>query len=333
LAEGTNYPDYGNFQGTTGDTKVMPIGSFQPNPLGLYDTAGNVAEITMDTFQLTVGGRLHGSHGGFVRKGGTYRDDFSSVLPGRRLETPFFDIEGPSKASDLGFRLVVSAPNVASGERLQSLKTAWISRGGGPLGNIDPMSKIDRLVEMAETEERKAAYESLRAIIKDSNQQAVRNQHADARDQWRSLLYTAYTIHMTGQRRKLAAAKITPLESLVKQLKEMYPTVNESQKGQIDKILANTQATMEAYKNLIADLDLTLDRQFLNYTNLVKEAVNGNTELLESQRDYVYQDFQGNDMFNQAMRECYRHVMRDYERGRTGAWNKIVLSELTSFGS
>ncbi|MDO5483738.1 MAG: SUMF1/EgtB/PvdO family nonheme iron enzyme, partial [Desulfovibrionaceae bacterium] len=48
------------------------IGSRKPNPLGLYDTAGNVAEMALESFRFSVGGRLHGSAGGFVRKGGSF---------------------------------------------------------------------------------------------------------------------------------------------------------------------------------------------------------------------------------------------------------------------
>ena len=34
--------------------------------------AGNAAEMVQDGFQFSLGGRLHGSTGGFIRKGGGF---------------------------------------------------------------------------------------------------------------------------------------------------------------------------------------------------------------------------------------------------------------------
>ena len=93
------------------------IGSRKPNPLGLYDTAGNAAEMALDMFRFSVGGRLHGSAGGFVRKGGSFLSGEAEIMPGRREESAFFLADGPAHARDLGFRPVISGINTPGGER------------------------------------------------------------------------------------------------------------------------------------------------------------------------------------------------------------------------
>ena len=70
--------------------KLAWIGSKCANPLGIFDTAGNVAEMVLDPFHFSVGFRLHGAAGGFIIKGGSFRKSLVEIMPGRREEQPFF---------------------------------------------------------------------------------------------------------------------------------------------------------------------------------------------------------------------------------------------------
>jgi hypothetical protein len=168
----------------------------------------------------------------------------------------------------------------------------------------------------------------LRSSLKDINQATNRSLEADARDQWRGLLYSAYTVNLTGQRRKLAAMKLPPLLSVMTQLEALYPQANEEEKAQINQIIANTQTTINSYEKFIADLDEILNAQLGSYKNLLKEAVDGNRRLFEAQSEYIRQDNKGDDIYNKYMQQCYLYVVRDYERGLAGKWNEIVLKEL-----
>lgn len=126
FAASSTLNDYAVFrQGRSFVEHAARIGSRKPNPLGLYDTAGNVAEMCMDLFRFSIGGRLHGSAGGFVRKGGSYLSDAAAVMPGRREEQPFFLADGPSSAQDLGFRPVLTGINTPGGDRPEALAAAW----------------------------------------------------------------------------------------------------------------------------------------------------------------------------------------------------------------
>lgn len=131
LGEGS-IEDYAVFRPEgTGRIEEHPasIGSRKPNPLGLYDMAGNVAEMTLDPFHFSLAGRLHGSVGGFIRKGGSYRSGLAEVMPGRREEIAPFIIDGPLRAKDLGFRLVLSGINTPGGQRPAELRREWKESG------------------------------------------------------------------------------------------------------------------------------------------------------------------------------------------------------------
>ena len=104
--------------------KLAWIGSRCANPLGLYDTAGNASEMVLDPFRFSLGFRLHGATGGFIAKGGSYRKRLAEIMPGRREEIPFFLDNGAYGATDLGFRVVLSAI-VTPRNRFDMLGQEW----------------------------------------------------------------------------------------------------------------------------------------------------------------------------------------------------------------
>ncbi|MDR0621119.1 MAG: formylglycine-generating enzyme family protein, partial [Deltaproteobacteria bacterium] len=66
-----DHRQYGLFSaaGYNNETEPGNIGRWKPNPLGLYDTAGNVSEMIASPFKMIKHKRVHGSAGGFVSKG------------------------------------------------------------------------------------------------------------------------------------------------------------------------------------------------------------------------------------------------------------------------
>lgn len=156
--------------------KLAWIGSRCSNPLGLFDTAGNAAEMVMDPFRFSVGSRLHGTTGGFVVKGGSYRKGKVEIMPGRREEVPFFLKDGAFRSTDLGFRIVLSAI-VTPVDRKEVLDHEWVKAGIGsrqsqpgprPSGLMfeieqgkDPISEIDRLLAASSDEMEKKTSISL----------------------------------------------------------------------------------------------------------------------------------------------------------------------------
>jgi hypothetical protein len=130
--EGRPLSDYAVFtsgEGIAPPEKPAWIGSKCSNPLGLFDTAGNVGEMVLDPFRFVVDDRLHGAAGGFVAKGGSYLKGKVEIMPGRREEIPFFLKDGAYRSVDLGFRILLSGiltPEERSTVLMQQWKTTGI---------------------------------------------------------------------------------------------------------------------------------------------------------------------------------------------------------------
>ncbi|MDR2350728.1 MAG: formylglycine-generating enzyme family protein [Deltaproteobacteria bacterium] len=120
---GEKATDYGLFDDGVSPPNSSPkrIGSYFPNPLGVHDTIGNVDEMTFSTYKMIIGNRVHGSSGGFLRKGGSFRDTEKNVYSGARREAAFFHRSGPYRSTDLGFRLAISSVTIGTQDRLAKL--------------------------------------------------------------------------------------------------------------------------------------------------------------------------------------------------------------------
>jgi hypothetical protein len=98
--------------------RPQQVGQLLPNPLGLYDMLGNVAQIALEPYRLNRVGRLQGQAGGFAVRGGNFAiSPMSSFSTAMRDEIPPFDpaTSQPTRLKTVGFRLVLSAP-AASGQ-------------------------------------------------------------------------------------------------------------------------------------------------------------------------------------------------------------------------
>lgn len=116
-------PEDGNFHGLYQPGKTFgeqgeerygtrPVGSFSPNPLGLYDVHGNVGEWTIDRYwDRHPGGQVENpvnfkSGRGYTVKGGSWKDTADRVRSAAREGVP-----GTSVRNSLGLRVVL-APSV-----------------------------------------------------------------------------------------------------------------------------------------------------------------------------------------------------------------------------
>lgn len=219
LEAGTGYADYAVYRPegvSTAYERPLPIGSRRPNPLGLYDTAGNVAEMTHDLFRFSLGGRLHGSGGGFVRKGGSFRSDRAEIMPGRREEVPFFTRRGPAAASDLGLRLVLSGINTPGGGRSEALLAEWKALGAfsdapGPADT--PLQAVDKILAAGSPEEENL--KRIRKLIKNSNIVLERQRNAAAEGLVRTSLYLSETVRNYGVRFNIAWSRAGEIRTLL----------------------------------------------------------------------------------------------------------------------
>ena len=273
---GSSFSDYAVFRPEGAariEEKPLRIGSRRPNPAGLYDTAGNAAEMVLDPFRFSIGGRLHGAAGGFVRKGGSHLSGQAEIMPGRREEAAFFQNDGPLHAKDLGFRLVLSGINTPSGPRPAALREEW-RKAGAPAGDaaqINLTAEIDRLLLQAQSPKEKERLSALRARIKDNNIALERRQAQAALELVRSSAYILESIYNYAVRRSEIRNKLLELrkkkeESEAKGLKLDVQAAEKSITENMNTMDRGVNATLDYYRSRIESSALfpreTLDAAF-----------------------------------------------------------------------
>ena len=115
------------FQGTrSSGGRVRPIGMLEPNPLGLFDILGNVAEWVLEPYRLNRVGRPHGQAGGMVARGGDFLTPEDQIRSSLRVELPPLDRNGEAlRLRSLGFRPVLALVATSSDQRPAQLRAAF----------------------------------------------------------------------------------------------------------------------------------------------------------------------------------------------------------------
>lgn len=307
MPPGENRADYAVYrpqQGPRAEGKAN-IGSRKPNPLGIYDTAGNAAEMVLDAFRFSVGGRLLGSAGGFVRKGGSFLSGDAEILPGRREETPFFMTDGPAHARDLGFRPVISGINTPGGARPQELRAEWKQAGESSLplaqegqSARNPLDELDRLLAAAPDDTSRKSLQDLRNTIKENNIVLERQKQLEAESLLRTSVYMIETIRNYSSRRNGVKTQIASMER----------DLSSAKGAALEKL---RQILDTAHRGLVM-LDTSLGKSLTFYRSKVEEGALLAPEAFSAAYDSLAKDFSGDDPFNQNMHrnlELYRlHV-------------------------
>ena len=272
------------------------IGSRLPNPLGLYDMAGNVAEMVLDPFQFSLGGRLGGAAGGFVRKGGSFMTGEGEIMPGRREEVAFYVESGPNKARDLGFRLVLSGINTPGGGRPEALRREWKVAGTSSPFSFDasqsPLAEVDRLLSEAQNDREKSMLTALRGVIKDNNIALERQQEKAAAWHIRSAMHTVGSIRNFFIRRKTLSNQMQAMQT------QLGKTSEQAQKEKLKKSIGE-------HKEFIAMLDQAIDTTVGHYRILVEESAIYPKEMFDKQLALAREEIKGNDWNNKELQSCF----------------------------
>ncbi len=325
MEAGSGYVDYAVFRDGSGAASGDPerIGGKLPNPLGLYDIAGNAAEMSMDAFKFSLGGRLHGSAGGFVRKGGSYLTGQAEIMPGRREECAFFLKDGPATAHDLGFRLVLSGINTPAGPRGAELREEWKSlgtRGGLTAAAVaqDPMAVLEGLIQSARTPEERRAFENLRGVLKDANIAQERHNAIMARTYAEAAIHAVYTLRNLEQRRVLTGTQIALMES---DLERMAPEVREQYE-------APFRERLEGWDAVLASIGVAMREQFTNYKALLEKSRGFDSKLLADALTSAGNDIKGDGMNAEEIRRCYNKYVEQLDLMRQGRLSAVTLESL-----
>jgi hypothetical protein len=266
------------------------IGSRHPNPLKIYDMAGNVKELVQSLFHFSIpdmgdNGKIivhrpHGSPGGLVAKGGGFRSQEEDILPGKREEVALFNESGPVKTRELGFRPALGGINTpASAERMEKLLTAGLllkEKKYPPDRNIpstpaeqDNAVKIDtkgalsaeleKIIRSTSSPLVRQNLEQYRRMVVDYENAVERREDAEILNGLRSLLH-----HIEGQRN--AGARFGYLNLIMRQPGADDPTVTARNRQSMRdwKLVLNNMTN--SYKEGLANiLKKTGGRDFTPY--------------------------------------------------------------------
>jgi hypothetical protein len=271
--------------------------------------AGNAKELVQSSFHFsipdmsggkTVAPRPHGSAGGLVAKGGSFRSTEEDILPGKREEVALFNEGGPVAARDLGFRPALGGINTpASAGRMEKLRSAELSlkeqrdpaardntRTPAPedgIVKINPSgelaAELDKIIQATSSPVVKGNLEQYRRMVADYESAAERREDAEILSGLRSLLY-----HIEGQRN--AGARFSYLNLIMQQ------------PG------ADNPAVMKRNRQSMRDWKIVLNNMTNNYkeglSNILKKAHGGNFAPYFAQ---LLKEYNSDDLYSRHMRE------------------------------
>lgn len=189
------------FQGArSADRQARPVGSLRPNPLGLHDMLGNVAEWTLESFRLNKAGRPHGLAGGQVARGGSFLRPEDEIRAAMREEFLPVDAEtgAPRRMRHVGLRPVLARGTTTSAAQFQRLTEAFEQESRSrTTAAEDPLRLLDLLQAEATDPAQRTGIERVRATLQ-SEARARRDQESAAlRGQVMAAVYLARQIRFS----------------------------------------------------------------------------------------------------------------------------------------
>lgn len=305
------------------------IGSRCANPLGLFDTAGNVSEMVLDLFSFSVGHRAHGGTGGFVIKGGSYLKTQPEILPGRREEMPLYLGQTPYRADDLGLRLVIAGIQTPRA-REQALKAEWAklgetgpetTRAQGALAKEmdqtqDPIGQIDRMLKTATNDAEKKNLKYLRDVMKANNSVIAEQRAESAKGVIRTAMFTAESLLSYAVRRKYLEMTLQEFNAKV---------ASKAADPESRQRVAQTAAKFEQD---IKRMDEIFNESLIFYLDRVKESRNYDPEVFKAQMMRISDELRGQDGLSKAFRQHWTMLGRHVElyRSQPSAFTKARVT-------
>jgi formylglycine-generating enzyme required for sulfatase activity len=294
------------YQGTdSANNELNAAGLLKPNPLGLHDMLGNVAEFVLDPFRLNKLSRLHGQAGGHTVKGGDYRTPLEDIRAAARDEYVPVDKNGERRLGTIGFRLVLVPPSLPSPQRLKAVQTAWTdlpkSAPGAGVPQDDPLKETEALIAAIDDPAIKKRLQGLSGVIKANIQ--TRNEQRDraAKSELQVGVYLANKL--AADRRVIQAKEATA--------KSLSGAASEQTIANIKRQIAADQAAMADNVSYYLETLMRLNGDFPS-------------RILSAQADILKREFEARD--RKPMTPYVDEVMNYV--GRLGKGQKIDKNQL-----
>ncbi|WP_157967524.1 formylglycine-generating enzyme family protein [Cohaesibacter intestini] len=255
--------DYAWYNGATSSGgKPKLIGKKKPNPAGLYDVYGNAEEIVLEPFRMRRPDRVHGAIGGYVTRGGSFKDQPDLINSARRDEHPFFsaELKGEFKRRTMGFRIMVGTSSMPRDvDQVPRLESAFEEAQRQVEGdaNDQPLQQMADMASQVENEELRAKIDQLQNQLQ---QEFTRRNALKARN----LRVTLSSGGLQAMEVYLSARAIKSLKAGYQQAKEtkvgmdFYPPKIRAEFGHFTLI---EDAYFETVDTLSAYSDEELERQ------------------------------------------------------------------------
>lgn len=227
--------------------RLQLIGRLKPNPLGLFDTLGNVSEMMFDSFKANKLDRYHGQEGGITSRGGSYLKTAANVNNVIRLEIPFYDQNGAKKAKDMGFRVAIVAPLLTSTQRIKQLNEDWqqLGKQGQSKKEEDAVDKLDEIAKNTSDEKLKQELTKTKDLLRAANLE--RDEQRDS------------AIRATLELGTFLCANVSELNEEDKQNKFIMQTANNELDGEMQ----------ESFKIRVSETEQSLNIALKHYADTI----------------------------------------------------------------
>jgi len=315
MDHGTSLGDYAVYR-AEGAARIfdqpLGVGSRKPNPLGLYDIAGNVAEMVLDTFHFTVGSRLHGSAGGFLRKGGSFSSSEGEIMPGRREEIAYFSDQGATATKDMGVRLVLSGINTPDGGRRQELMSEWDhlgKQGSIVITGENPLQELDKLLAATKDPDLNKNLSRLRSIIKDNQVQLEKKDSENVEGLIRTTVYVLEALRSYAVRNSMVIGKKDESLHLMEELKAKGQQNSDRYKEESNTVAQYEAARVSFIDGVVAILNFYKIKlgEILKYK---EETYMGNLNIVKAEYKKTDMTFMKNMSKNIDILEKHLALMR-----------------------
>lgn len=180
--------------------RARPVGTLQPNPLGLFDILGNLSEWVLEPYRLNKVGRGHGWVGGQMVRGGDFQTSEGQVRSSLRLELPLLraGTGEPLRLATVGFRpaigVVVTTSDARPPQFVAAFEAEAQSRGNAA---EDPARQLEALRTQLDEAARRRI-EQVQATLRGANRERLDAARARLRSDLRAAASLARQIYLAN---------------------------------------------------------------------------------------------------------------------------------------